>query len=54
MEVIDNNDIDKPRSRREIKDVEDKGGDGLISIMKLIKPKLAICITVYNESRSQL
>ena len=30
------------------------GGDGLISIMKLIKPKLSICITVYNESRSQL
>ena len=30
------------------------GGDGLISFMKSIKPKLAICVTVYNESRSQL
>jgi len=47
LEVIDNN----TRSRRDIKDV---GGDGLISIMKSIKPKLAICITVYNETRSQL
>ena len=28
------------------------GGDGLISFIKEIKPKLAICITVYNESRS--
>ena len=34
--------------------MRDNGGDGLISFMTDIQPKLAICITVYYESRSQL
>ena len=34
--------------------MKESGGDGLISFLTDIKPKLAICITVCNESRSEL